>query len=69
LLPATSQDSPRGGRWVRTSEHAATLPAFDTPQPLDGYFRDVAATLSPGSVPDPAVAGEIMTRHDTHRVT
>lgn len=52
-----------------TTDHPVTLLEIDTGQPMDGYFRDLAAAFSPGTRPDPRVAGEIMARHDTHRVT
>lgn len=38
---------------------------MDTPQSLDGYFRDLVKAFPPGQPVDPAAVGEIMRRHDT----
>lgn len=43
----------------------AVVLEVDSPKALDGYFRDLAASLVPGQPPDPADVGEIMHRHDT----
>lgn len=51
-----------------TGGTSGTLLAVDTPQPLDGYFRDLMAAFPPGTRPDPEIAGQIMARHDTHRI-
>lgn len=42
-----------------------TLLQVDTPQALDGYFRELRDTFPPGQPVDRAVVGEIMRRHDT----
>lgn len=41
---------------------------IDSPQALDGYFRDLADAFPDTAPPDPAVVGEIMRRHDTRPV-
>lgn len=40
----------------------------DTPQALDGYFRELASTFPRGTRPDPAAVGDIMSRHDTRPI-
>jgi mannose-6-phosphate isomerase-like protein (cupin superfamily) len=46
----------------------AILLEVDTPQALDGYFRELVEAFPPGQAVDPAEVGEIMKRHDTHPV-
>jgi mannose-6-phosphate isomerase-like protein (cupin superfamily) len=42
-----------------------TLLQVDTPQALDGYFRDLRDAFPPGQPVDRAVVAQIMRRHDT----
>ena len=46
-----------------------TMLQVDTGQPLDGYFRDLAAAFPPGQPVDRTKVGEIMRRHDTRPVS
>lgn len=46
-----------------------TMLQVDTGQPLDGYFRDLAAAFPPGHPVDRTKVGEIMRRHDTRPVS
>jgi mannose-6-phosphate isomerase-like protein (cupin superfamily) len=48
---------------------AAVLLQVDTPQSLDGYFRELVESFPPGVPVDPARIADIMRRHDTHPVT
>ena len=51
-----------------TGPEPATMVQFDTPRPLDAYFRDLAEAFPRGTRPDPLIVGEIMARHDTRPI-
>lgn len=46
----------------------AVILQIDTPQALDGYFRDLVEAFPAGRPVDPVMVGEIMRRHDTYPI-
>lgn len=48
---------------------AVRILEIDSPRPLDGYFRDLAAAFPAGRPPDPEAVRAIMRRHDTRAVS
>jgi quercetin dioxygenase-like cupin family protein len=52
--------------FATTDVHSARLLSVDTPQPLDGYYADLASAFPTGVAVNPAVVAEIQARHDTY---
>lgn len=57
---------PHGFSTLHTS--GVRMLQIDSPQSLDGYFRDLATALAAGEHPDPGDVAAIMARHDTTAV-